>query len=177
MPTFMKVFLPNTLALGSFDISEDKQAMTTVLRYLQVYLDHVEPFPKRIPPIERTLGENQNVASRSATLFVQLGGEVDASCDVIVRIEISGSVSLMPGSRALLVTRLAGTTFTDESTGEDKDFVFTHTAKIRLKEGLLVTFFLLVDRDVVDGALPGASAAIDSVDFSFETSAALDCKP
>jgi hypothetical protein len=47
--------------------------------------------------------------------------------------------------------------------------VFIHSAKVRLKEGVLVTFFLLVDRDAVEGALPGASAAIDSVDFSFET--------
>lgn len=171
MPTFTKVFLPNTLALGSFDISEDKQAMTTVLNYLQVHIDELPPRER-----ERNLGENQNVDSRSATLFVQLGDEVD-TCDVTVRIAITVSVQLMPGSRALLVTRLAGTTFTDEPSGKDKEFVYTYSSMIRSKKGFLVTFFLLVDRDIVDGGLPAASAAIDSVDFSFETLVALDCKP
>jgi len=175
MPTFENVFLPDTLVLVT-TLNEDKQFATTIVQSLQVDLSSR---PKPIPPGEitvgRSLGDSPIVASRSANIFVKLGGEVDA-CDVMVRIDIRGFVDVMPGSRALLITRLAGTTFTDELTGEDNAFLLTHSAKVRSKKGVLVTFFLLVDRDVVDGALPDALAVIQSLDFSFETSVALDCK-
>ena len=177
MPIFENVFLSDTLVLAT-TLNEDKQFATTIVQNLQVDLPSRE---KPIPPTEITvggsLGDSPFVASRSANLFVQLGGEVDA-CGVTVQIIIRGSVDLMPGSRALLVTRLAGTTFTDELTasGEVTDFQLTHSAKARSKKGVPVTFFLLVDRDIVDGALPYAFAVVVSLEFSFETSAALDCK-
>jgi len=38
--------------------------------------------------------------------------------------------------------------------------------------GLLLTLLLLVDRSLVDGALPAALATVDKFDFSFESPSA-----
>ena len=171
MADIKDVFLPDTLVVRS-TISPDKQVVTTLVQSLQVQLPpRPQPLGGASFPVGRNLGDPPLVATQTASLFVDFAG---TATDVTVRVRIMGFVDLKPGARATLVSRIAGTTFTDDPACAAKDGLYelSHTVKVTPANGLLLTFFLLIDRNITDNALPEAFAAVESVEFNLEAPSA-----
>ena len=167
MANIKNVFLPDTLVVGS-TISPDKQVVTTLVQSLQVELPpRRQPLTGRPLQVGRNLGDPSLVATQTASLFVDFA---EAATDLSVRVRIMGFVDLHPGARATLVSRIAGTTFTDDPACVAKDGLYelSHTVKVTPANGLLLTLFLLIDRNTTDGALPEAIATVETVEFNLE---------
>lgn len=170
MPTFEGVFLPDSLVLQR-SITDDKQAVTIMVENIQVQLAaRDKPIPPAHLTVGRGLGDSPLVAYRLGNLFVELHGD---EAPVTVRVDIRGGVDTKLGARAVLVSRIAGLTCTDElATGEkSEEYALRYSVNVLPRNGLSVTLLLLVDRDIVDGALPFASASVDSIDLVVESPA------
>lgn len=173
MPTFEGVFLPDSLVLPR-SITDDKQTVSIMVENLHVELAAREkPIPPAQLTVGRGLGDSQLVAYRLGNLFVELQGE---EAPATVRVDIRGGVDTEPGARAVLVSRIAGLTCTDElATGEkSEEYALMYSVNVLPKNGLSVTLLLLVDRDIADGALPFASASVDSIDLVLESPHSLE---
>jgi hypothetical protein len=167
MAKIKNVFLPDTMVVNT-DVSPDQQVAGTQVQSLLVQLAaHPKPPQGATLRVGTNLGDPPVVASQTASLFVQLTGDEP---EVPVWVRIMGTVAVQPGARAVLVSRLACSTFSDDlaAAAKDNQLILTHAVKAAPRDGLLVTFFLLVDRIVTDGALPEAFAAVESVEYNFE---------
>lgn len=170
MPNFEGVFLPDSLVLQR-SITDDKQTVTIMVENLQVQLAaRDKPTPPAQLAVGRGLGDGQLVAYRLGNIFVELRGD---EAPATVRVDIRGGVDTKPGARAVLVSRIAGLTFTDElATGEkSEEYALSYCVNVLPVNGLSVTLLLLVDREIADGALPFASASVDSIDLVVESPA------
>jgi hypothetical protein len=168
MTTLADVFLPDTLVIRT-TISADKQVATTIVQSLLVQLAERPKPPTGDIPIGTNLGDSPIVDSRSASFFLKLASD-EGSAEL--RIRIMGNAELQSGSRGALVSRIAGHTFLDELAPPDGggDFEFSHDVTVTPKNGLLVTLFLVVDREIAKGALGAAFASVTSVEFSADLS-------
>lgn len=167
MPTFANAFLPDSLVISTA-LSPDKQTASILLMNLSVELPSREkPTPPARIRVGQSLGDSQLVASRLGNIYFQLKGDEP---EATARIVIKGNVSVGAGARALLVSRIAGTTFTDELAVSEKieEYELTHSVRISPESGLPITLLILVDREFVEGSLSYASAVVDSVDLVFE---------
>jgi hypothetical protein len=169
MADLKNVFLPNSLVVAS-TVSPDKQVITSLV---QSFLVELEPRPKpsggREHQVGRTLADPPLVASQSSSLFMQLSLD---KAEAPVRVRIMGNVQRQPGARAVLVSRLAGTTYCEELSGNPTDGSYEVAYTVNAPaNGLLLTLFLLVDRNITDGGLPAIVATVETVEFSLDTGA------
>jgi hypothetical protein len=170
MPTFKNAFIPDSLVLST-SLTPDNQAASIVVENLKVTLNAAEkPNSPGKLNVGRGLSDHQLVAACLSNIFVQLRGDEQT---VQVKIDIRGYVDAEAGARGVLVTRLAGKTFTDELVGDENNglYTFSHTVSVSPANGLSITLLLLVDRDIVDGALPFAAAGVETIDLAFEAEA------
>jgi len=171
MPTFKAVFLPDSVVLTT-SISDDKKNVSIMVDNLFVALPAREkPTPPSQIAVGKTLADSPLVAYRLGNLFVALKGDEPA---VRVKVDIRGGVDTGAGSRAVLISRLAGVTYTDElAEGEKSEpYTLTHSLDVTPSSGFAAMLLLLIDRDFVDGALPFASASVETIDLTFESPAA-----